>query len=229
MISVIIPTLNEEEALPTLLDFLCKHPARNEFEVLIIDGGSSDGTLKICSERPVQVIHSEKASRAAQMNIGAAAASGDILYFVHADAVPPESFVNDIKQAQTDGFQSGCYRFRFDRKPYFLLYINEFFTRFPFSWCRGGDQTLFITKVLFEELRGYNEEHVIMEDYEFLERLQNVASFKILPKSVKVSSRKYKHNSYLQVQVANFRAMRMYKSGVPPLEIKVFYKKALTF
>ena len=80
------------------------------------------------------------------MNEAAAIAKGDVLYFVHADTIVTKSFYADIQKAIAEGFEMGCYRYKFDQYKNPLLYINSFFTRFPMLWCRGGDQTLFVKK-----------------------------------------------------------------------------------
>ena len=227
-ISIIIPTLNEEQCIGRLLQFLQKHPRQSHFEVIVVDGGSKDRTLDITNSFPVKTLVTNHASRAHQMNVGAKKAHGDILYFVHADTHPLNSFVDDIRNAIDRGFQSGCYRFKFNNPKNPLLHINAFFTRFPFSWCRGGDQTLFMVKDVFDKVGGFDERFVIMEDYDILDRLANQnISFKVIPKSVKVSARKYNENSYLKVQMVNLKAMKMYKRGVNPKQIKNYYCQAL--
>lgn len=225
-ISVIIPVLNEERYLKKLLAFLASHAEKEDFEVIIVDGGSTDGTLEILGEFDVRVIHSTKASRASQMNEGAKRASFEVLYFVHADALPTSSFVTEIRKEIHDGYAMGCYRYLFDQIRNPLLYINSFFTRFSFQWCRGGDQTLFIKKEVFEEIGGYDEEYEIMEDFEFLDRSKKYP-FRIIPKNIRVSARKYENNSYLKVQLVNLKAMRMYLRGVDPSTIKRYYSGAL--
>lgn len=224
-ISVIIPTLNEEAYIGKLLSFLTQHSQKEEFEVIVVDGCSQDKTAQILKSFEVKVITTKKCSRAHQMNEGAKAAKGDILYFVHADIQLLESFVDDIQKSVRKGHKSGCYRFKFDQAKNPLLRINGFFTRFPFKWCRGGDQTLYITKECFEKIGGFNEEFVIMEDYDLLDRLEE--PLYIIPKSVKVSPRKYEKNSYVKVQLTNMKAMKMYKRGEKPEVIKEYYLKEL--
>ena len=228
MISVIIPTLNEQEHIGSLLSFLNQCDQKDRFEVIVVDGGSEDNTAAIVKEHNVTFLSSESCSRACQMNLGASQASGDIFYFIHADTLPVKSLVSDLQYAVEKGHQSGCYRFKFQDPPNPLLHINGFFTRFPFKWCRGGDQTFFITREAFQKLEGFDESYVIMEDYEILDRLDAMnTSFKIIPKSVRVSARKYFKNSYLKVQRANFNAMKMYRSGSSPEQIKKVYNDAL--
>lgn len=225
MLSVIIPTLNEQDFLPKLVSFLKSHGGNSE--IIIVDGGSTDNTVEIVQQAGFSVITTELCSRAAQMNRGALAASADILFFLHADVTPPSSFLKDIQEAIDKGYSSGCYRFKYDRYPHALMRINAYFTRFPYLWCRGGDQTLFIKNDLFKDLEGFNERFVIMEDYDIIERIKKNESFTVLKKSVTVSSRKYLKNSYLKVQLANFNAMKMYRKGMDPNKIKAYYERNL--
>lgn len=228
-ISVIIPTLNEEKHIGALLSFLTNHSQNNRFEVIVVDGGSSDKTIPILQEFPsITVLQTKIASRAHQMNEGAQSALGDVLYFVHADTQLINSFVDDITDAVQEGYKCGCYRFKFSQPKNPLLHINGFFTRFPFQWCRGGDQTLFVTKDCFTELNGFDEAYVIMEDYDILDRILLKERLKIIPKSIFVSTRKYEKNSYMKVQLANMKAMKMYKRGEKPETIKAYYLNELT-
>lgn len=79
--------------------------------------------------------------------------------------------------------------------------------------CRGGDQTLFITRAFFNELGGFKESYQIMEDFEMIQRIQANTEFKIFPKDTVVSARKYEDNSYLKVNFVNFVVFMMYLSG----------------
>ena len=222
-LSVIIPTLNEEGLLPDLLRVLSGHSPQPE--IVIVDGGSTDQTEQVAKHFDVNFTTS-KASRAVQMNLGARNASGEVLYFVHADALPPKSFYQDIAKSIDLGHDAGCYRFRFNSS-HPLLKINSYFTRFNKMWCRGGDQTLFIKKDLFQTLGGYNEYYTIMEEYDLIRTLMRDYSFDIIPKDVLVSDRKYANNSWLKVQLANLKAFKMYREGNSPDDIKKFYEANL--
>lgn len=225
-ISIIIPTLNEAENLPKLLKFLKTNPYKN-IEIIIVDAASTDNTLEIAKKfEYVEIISQNKRNRAVQMNLGAKAATGDLLYFVHADVLPPENFAKDIIKAINAGFELGCYRFMFDKKS-IMLRFNAWWTRFNFMFCRGGDQTLFVTPSVFEELNRFNESYVIMEDFEFIKRARKKYRFKILPKSVVVSARKYKNNSYFKVNMVNLYSYWRFQFGVSPEKIKSFYQRNL--
>ena len=227
-ISVIIPALNEEISIGSLVSYLLKRGEQEVLEVIVVDGGSQDNTVSAATQAGAKVISSSITSRAAQMNAGAAVAKGDLLYFVHADTKPPKSFVTDLSEALQEGYSSGCYRYVFD-SPSRMLRINAWFTRFDRLMFRGGDQTLFIQKNVFESLGGFDERFVIMEEYDFLMRLRQQHSFKIIQKDMVVSARKYETNSWLRVQIANLVAMVMFRTNVSPLRIKETYKRLLNY
>ena len=145
------------------------------------------------------------------MNLGAKLTSGDILYFVHADSIPPKTYVSDILEALQSGAESGCYRFKFNSNK-LLLKINSWFTRFDRLMCRGGDQTLFIKRSLFEELNGFKD-FAIMEDFDMIKRLRRRDTFQIIQKDVIGSARKYDENSYLKVNLINLLIYTMFFFG----------------
>lgn len=210
--SVIIPTLNEADNIGELLELLIPQLDFNVDEIIVVDANSLDKTNEIATSFGVRVISCLQKSRAFQMNLGAKEAKGNLFYFVHADARPPKSFRTDIMEALSNDYVIGCYRFKFDSNKW-LLALNSYFTRFDRLMCRGGDQTLFVSKELFEKLGGYQENYRIMEDYDFIIRARKENAFKILPKNVIVSSRKYKHNSYLRVNIANLIVFTLFGFG----------------
>ena len=227
-LSIIIPTLNEEENIGRLLDRLQSRSEDSLAEIIVVDGGSTDKTLAIAEQAGACCIKSSKSGRATQMNQGARKAAGDILYFVHSDTLPPTSFVSDIRQALEAGYSVGCFRYQFD-SPRKLLKINAFFTRFDFKWCRGGDQSLFIKRELFEQMGGFKEDYIIMEDFEFIDRIRKEYRFKIIPKNMLVSARKYATNSYLRVQIANLIVFNMYRFGASQQRMANMYKRLLDY
>ncbi len=225
-ISIIIPVLNEALSIEKLVCYLREHGGISVFEVLVCDGGSSDDTVQLARAAGASVIHCPVQCRAAQMNAGARAAQGDVLYFVHADTRPPESFAADIQAALQKAYQMGCYRYRFD-SPRFLLKINAFFNRFHWLWCQGGDKTFFIRKEIFEQLGGYDEHYVVMEEYDFLRRAMPQFRLCIVPKYALVSARKYEVNSWLRVQWANAVVFRLFRLGRAPQDMRTVYRRLL--
>jgi len=158
--------------------------------------------------------------------LGAKNAQGNVLYFVHGDTLPPTCYMQSIEEALQEEYPIGCFRYQFqsNRK---LLKINAFFTRFKMIWCRGGDQSLFIKKELFEEMKGYREEYKIMEDFEFILRARKIYPFKIIPKDMLVSARKYEENSYLRVQIANLIVFNMFRLGYSQEAMVQMYRRLL--
>ncbi len=211
-ISIIIPTHNEASNIAQLVRHLKDIDQADIAEIIVSDGGSSDNTLELAKEGGATAILSPIKGRSGQMNAGVKIATGDVYYFVHADSLPPLSYSSDILDAVNKGYNCGSYRFRFDSNK-FMLKINAFFTRFNFLFFRGGDQTIFVTKELFEKVGPFKEEMLIMEDYDFLQRIWDAGKFKLIPRATIVSARKYDNNSWLQVQVANLKVVRMYRKN----------------
>ncbi len=224
-ISIIIPVINEAENLSFLLPYLQQHGGETVTEIIVVDGGSTDDTHEVVHQQGATLLHCKERSRAAQQNMGAKHSTGSILYFVHADTIPPTTFVEDILQACKEGQCSGCYRFKF-RSNKWLLRVNSYFTRFDRIMCRGGDQTLFIKRELFEKLNGFNPYYVIMEEYDLIKRIKP-HGFKIIPKDALVSARKYNENSYFRVNLANFVVFMLYFANVNPLRLKTVYGKMI--
>ena len=227
-ISIIIPTLNEAENIGQIIDYLQQNADASLLDIIVVDAQSTDNTEGVARQHGATVIQSLKRSRAAQMNAGAAVAKAEILYFVHADCYPPTSYLSDIAQAINAGFPMGCYRYRFNSKAV-LLKINAFFNRFEPLVCRGGDETLFIERAIFNQLNGFDERFCIMEEYDFIGRARQQFKFKIIPKYAVVSARKYETNSWWRVQRANAKVFSMFRKGVPPEEMAAAYKRMLNY
>jgi rSAM/selenodomain-associated transferase 2 len=225
-ISVVIPAFNESASIGLLVKSLLLTADQRLAEIIVVDGGSVDDTLQRAEDAGALAVLSPKKGRAAQMNYGAQLASGTDLYFVHADVKIHPDWISDIYEAFDQGYDLGCYRYVFDGGPW-LLKINAFFTRFDRIWCRGGDQTLFISKHHFEQLNGFDENHHIMEDYDIILRARKTLRFKIIPKNITVSSRKYSTNGYFKVLRANSTVMRGYLKGGDTAELAATYKRLL--
>lgn len=227
-ISIIIPVYNEADNIAYLIQYLLLNGGKGVKEVVVVDGGSDDATPDLAKAAGAITLISPKKGRAAQMNHGASLASGDILYFVHADSFPPVTFVNDIRQAIADGYHFGRYRTRFNSKKA-ILKFNAFFTRFDLFVCYGGDQTLFVKKDLFIWAGGFDDTMRIMEDYEIVTRLKKAAKYKIIQKDTMVSARKYETNSWWKVQRANYTVVRMYKKGASQEAMVLKYRSMLDY
>jgi len=199
-ISIIIPIFNEVDAIARLLLHIEDSISKTiDYEIIIVDGGSIDGSQKEVLKHANTILISSEKGRAIQLNAGARVASGAILYFLHCDSYPPNNFdLLVLKQAQKGSF-GGCFRMKFDyRHP--VLIVSQWFTRFNHISCRGGDQSLFVTKKLFEEINGFDEQFIIYEDNEIISRLYAKKQFVVIPDYVITSARRYQQNGVWRLQ-----------------------------
>lgn len=225
-LSIVIPVLNEEAYILKLLSYLEKHCSDRTLEIIVVDGGSSDRTATLATQGGAKVFDSER-GRAAQMNCGAKMAKGDILYFIHADTYPPNSFEKDIAAAVQNGFPAGCFRMKFDTESKFLSFF-AWFSRVNHRLCRGGDQSLFVTRELFEKTGGFDTDYKVYEDTEFITRLYKQARFKVLPQSVITSARKYERIGPIRLQY-HFGIIHMkHLLGAGPQQLHEYYKRHIS-
>ena len=225
-VSIVIPTLNEAARIGRLVVHLRQHADHRLADILVVDGQSDDDTAETARAAGARVLVCPTRSRAAQMNLGAREATGDVLYFVHADALPPGGYLDTIERALAEDFQIGCFRLGFD-SDHTLLRFNAFCTRFDLPFFRGGDQTLFVTRTLFEQTGGYDEGHALMEEYDWLRRARRLGRFFIAKESVVASARKYESTSYLRVNLANATVFVLYALGVPTCRLRPLYARLL--
>ena len=197
-------------------------------EILVIDGGSTDQTVARAQEAGARVHVSPQKGRADQMNFGARLARGDVFYFVHADTQPPSGYLTDIQESLRMGYSIGGYRSRFEAV-HPLLTLNGYFSRFGRLTCRGGDQTLFVRRALFNQLGGYDSYYVVMEDFDFIRRARRQTNFRVIAREAQVSARKYRNNSYGRVTVANFVVFTMFRLGCSPRQLLRTYQRIVDY
>jgi rSAM/selenodomain-associated transferase 2 len=212
MFSIIVPTYNEADQIATTLNKVYAASEDYEIEIIVVDGGSSDETIMIAEQHGATTFTSERKGRAAQMNKGATVAKGEILYFLHADSIPPQGFLRQIIEAYNNGAKSGCFRLAFDYDHWFLK-ANSWFTRFNVNAVRFGDQSLFVTKDVFEKSGGFREDLLMMEDQEIIHRLKKHGKFKVLDDVVITSARKYLDNGVYRMQWIFYRIWALYYLG----------------
>lgn len=228
-ISVIIPVFNEAKNIEALLGYLYQNSTQKLIsEILVVDGGSTDGSQKIVSEfsvkHPIVKGLDSQKGRAKQMNFGAAQANGRILYFLHADSFPPKNFDQSIIEAIRKGATSGCFKMKFDGSHWWLQ-LAGWFTQFNWKVSRGGDQSLFVEKNIFEHLKGYNEDFIIYEDNEFIYRLYKQGMFKVIQRSLTTSARRFESNGIWSLQF-HFMVIHLRKFfGAPPKKLEAYYIK----
>jgi len=212
MISVIIPTYNEADRIAQTISKIHASNSTHEIEIIVVDGGSTDDTLALAKECRAIAVKSERKGRAAQMNKGASLATGEILYFLHADSIPPQNFTTQILAARENGVVSGCFRLAFDYDHWFLN-ANSWFTRFDINALRFGDQSLFVLKDIFQNSGGFREDLLMMEDQEIIHRIKKQGRFKVMNSSVVTSARKYSDNGVYRMQGIFYRIWILYYLG----------------
>jgi rSAM/selenodomain-associated transferase 2 len=191
VISVIIPTLNEELALPATLESLLDQDS--DFEVIVVDGGSDDRTPAIVEAaavhfRALRMLRADR-GRAQQMNAGAADAHGDWLLFLHADTVLPQKSMSRIA-ILPDSVAAGCFRHRFSGRSPTLRILSWFHNRrFHFTRVIYGDQAMFVRRPLFVRLGGFPITD--MEDIGFSLALRSATRPIMLSESVTTDARKF--------------------------------------
>lgn len=229
MISVIIPTLNEQAYIADTIRYLRGiENAELIKEIIVCDAGSSDLTVQEAEKAGAdRVIISDRKGRSVQMNYGASFAKGDILYFLHADTLPSSDFAFHIADAHKKGFDAGCFTLSFDHEHWFLK-ANCWFTRFDFNSFRFGDQSLFINTQIFTQSGGFCEKHQVLEDQEIITRVKVVCRFTVIQKSVLTSARKYLANGVYKTQSVFFLIYLMYKLGCSQERLIKTYRRLMS-
>ncbi len=218
-ISVIIPTLNEEGNILSLLSQLTQIEER--IEIIVCDAGSTDSTLELTARfKGVKVICSE-ANRGQQMNKGASIAKGKWLWFVHADSHVNECHLNSIIRLEESEYAAGSFSLKFD-KQYGLLHLYALVSKINHPMFTFGDQGIFVRKELFDELGGYKC-YPIMEDVDFVKRLFKRSNFFKVDLALETSSRRFVQEGVVFRQLKNIFLLCLFRMGVHPGRLKKMY------
>ncbi len=221
-VSVIIPTLDELHTIESCLSHL--EELEGVWEVIVADGGSSDGTDTAASQR-ARLVRSPR-GRAVQMNQGAAHAGGDILLFLHADTRLPQTAIEAIQAALEEPRVVGG---MFGKVPFHehpLLTLSDYFVDWVQSRCVAllGDRAVFVRKDAFEAIGGYRPLE-IMEDPDLGHRLQKLGRLTILKERVTTSARRFLQAGVVKTLHLMFWLCLLYQLGVPTEWLARFYRK----
>ena len=213
-ISVIVPTLNEAAHLPETL----RHVADAEpHEIIIADGGSTDASLEITTEAGARIVHSER-GRGVQMNAGASAANGELLFFLHADTLPPPDYADAIRETLSSPQNiAGAFHFSLrDPRPAGAAIIEKF-TAWRSKWrpLPYGDQGIFIRRSAFEAL-GQFPKWPMLEDIEFIRHARRYGRVVIHPAAVQTSARRWKQHGAIRTFLRHQMILLGYYAGVLP-------------
>lgn len=224
LISIIIPVHNEAKSITGFIEYLNRVFPAGQREIIVVDNGSTDETLSLAQKAGAKIIRMTNASRAAAMNAGARTAAGDVFYFLHADSYPPPGIAAGIINAVTEGCGSGCCRLRFDSS-HWLLRFCAWLTRLTVTALRFGDQSLFVSRRVFEAAGWFSENLYIMEDQEIVSRLKQHAPFMVLPQPITTSTRRYQRNGVYRLQALFVVIWTLYYLGVSQARLRRFYKR----
>jgi rSAM/selenodomain-associated transferase 2 len=222
-ISVIVPVLDEEKTIAATLEALTRLPP---YEVIVVDGGSTDRTAEICQQFGVKFLVSHR-GRAQQMNYGACHASGDVLLFLHADTRLPGSAFRDIAAALSGpDYLGGRFDVELEGKHWMLKVIGAMInTRSRLSKIGTGDQAIFVRRSVFEEIGGYPE-IPLMEDIAFCRALKRMGEIACLTSRVVTSGRRWEIDGVWRTILKMWTLKMLFLAGVSPNRLKQYYADA---
>lgn len=221
--SIIIPTLNEEYFLEKNLQKLKSF--NRDFEIIVSDGGSTDNTLNVAQRFNCIIINSE-AGRGIQLNAGAAAASGEILIFLHADTFLPDDAFNLMDEFFSSEKNKICrflLGFDFNHK---LLDLYSSFSKYNTQFTRYGDSAVIVRRIFFNELKGFSDRN-IFEDADFLNRASKINEVKILLSFVESSARRFIKDGVVRRQLFNTFLFAGYILNVSENSLSRMYDRTL--
>ncbi len=221
-ISIIVPVLDEAAGLPRFLAALREHvnPGR---EVIFVDGGSADDSVAQLRARGWQVLASDR-GRALQMNAGAAAATGEVLLFLHADTLLPTDVALAINEALAGGKVWGRFDVRLDGDGLALRLVERLMNaRSRLTGIATGDQALFVRREAYAAVGGFPVQ-ALMEDIEISRRLKRLGPPACLRQKVLTSARRWQTRGVWRTIILMWRLRWHYWRGVPAAELAERYR-----
>ncbi len=223
-ISVIVPVLNDGPVLRQLLDAL---PANPDCEVIVVDGGSDPAVDAACALRRDVHLLRAPAGRAGQMNAGAAAGTGQWLFFLHADSRLPPGWRTAITASGTDGNAvshaaspvGGWFRFALDDRAWQARVIERLVAwRVAVFSLPYGDQGFFVRREVFAAMGGFRD-IPLMEDVEFVRRLVRQGPVRRSPLPLTTSARRWHRDGWFRRSTRNVGLVCLYFLGVDPARL----------
>lgn len=219
-LSIVIPVLDEAKGIVDVLTRLAPLRRRGA-EVLVVDGGSRDGTAALAAPHADRVL-ATKPGRARQMHAGARAADGDALLFLHADTVLPEDADLLIAAAlQTHAW--GRFDVRLDgAHPMFRVIEAMMNLRSRATGIATGDQAIFIRRAAYEALGGFAP-LPLMEDIDFSTRARRLGRPACLRQRVRTSARRWQQHGIARTILLMWRLRLAYFLGADPRRLALAY------
>ncbi|MCF7985622.1 MAG: TIGR04283 family arsenosugar biosynthesis glycosyltransferase [Thiohalocapsa sp.] len=223
-LSIIIPALNEARSVAALLDDLA--PLRRAgAEVILVDGGSSDATPALAADR-IDLLLTAPRGRATQMNAGARAAQGEVLWFLHADTRVPAEAAAALLHACAGGARWGRFDVRLSG-PHPLLRLVErgMNLRSRLTGIATGDQGMFVERGTFEQAGAFPS-IALMEDIALSAALRRMARPACLRTRLTTSSRRWEDGGVMRTIVLMWRLRLGYALGADPADLARRYRQA---
>jgi len=220
--SIIVPVFNEAPLIRRFLQHLRERAP--DAEIIVADGKSSDGTADLAAGLCDQLVVSEP-NRAAQMNLGARAASGDVLWFVHGDVEVPQECLAEIARVLDDRTVAGGY-FRIRLPPDPVYRLTDTFAHYAglLLRMRCGDHGMFCRRTAFVNVGGFPEVP-LMEDVEFFRRLRRCGRMVCSDKRIVISPRRYEAIGRARLTLAYGLIATLYTLGVPLSVLARIYRR----
>jgi hypothetical protein len=215
-ISVIIPALDEEPSVAAAIA-----SARQHAEVIVVDGGSSDGTAQAAASLGASVVHSSR-GRGRQLAAGAAEARGDWLVFLHADTRLAPGWADELR-CQPPHVVGGAFRFAMDTRRFagrvmeFGVWLRCRLFRLPY-----GDQAIFARRSAYLRSGGFPD-LPLLEDVVFVRRLRRVGAVRMLRTRALTSARRWEQRGMFRTMLLNWLIMALHGVGVPPQRLARLY------
>jgi len=221
-LSIIIPTLNEAVSLGQTLAPISSHA----HEIIVVDGGSQDDTVKMAHKYASVVLNSNR-GRGTQQHVGACHAQGDVLLFLHADTFLPKGFEIMIEEALGDsGVVLGAFHLGYDppiasfQLIAFMANLRSLLLKMPY-----GDQGLFMRRSDYFRVGGFKA-LPLMEDVDLVRRLNRLGKFKLVKGKIRTSARRYNRNGVIYTTVRNWSLIIRYLLGQSPERLHRLYSDA---
>lgn len=226
MISIIIPTLNEEKNISYLLRQLTQLRSSISHEIIVVDGGSQDQTCEV-AKCYATVYQLKEANRGAQLKLGAEKSRGEILWFLHGDSrlETTHSILEQIQAAlNNEQYSAGFFKLAFDSKERFYHYLSfSSNLRARYLGLIFGDQGLFTTRQNYEKAGGF-ESIALMEDWRLSRNLKKLGLFYPLPVKLTTSSRKFRKGK-IRTHLKMHKIKLLYLLGMSPEKLAQRYYK----
>ncbi|HXR76358.1 MAG TPA: TIGR04283 family arsenosugar biosynthesis glycosyltransferase [Bryobacteraceae bacterium] len=223
MVSIIVPALNEASQIRTTLEAL--QALEGEKEILVVDGGSEDATVAVAQESGVVVLPSAR-GRGLQQHTGALKARGNILWFVHADTIPPTHALADIVAALSDpSVAGGNFGLTFDGASRAARQLTAIYPILRLLNLCYGDSGIFVRRTIYDAIGGFRS-FALFEDLDLLQRLRRAGRFVHLKSRIMTSSRRFENKNFALMWMHWTVLQVLYWGGVSPNLLARWYRHA---